>query len=525
MPSLVSLAFLSGVAAAFVVPVWIVIGNTLSSSGGGTTFETLFSSGQSAAVRLGNLLHPLSVFQLAGIWPIGDFRLTAPTVSSALWIGVVVVAACATLVVTLRRRDGALATYVAVALSGCAVIYLSGGTPWVVGKALAISSPALLTAALAAGALWARRPARRALTFGGAGLTAILLGGVLYSNALGYGDATLAPRAPLAELEHIGTLLHGHEPTFVNAYEIYADRHFLRAGAPIEPAEYRTATLPLREGAILTKSAAADIDSFPLSVLEAYASIVTPLTPAESRPPSDYRLVWQGRYYQLWQRPAVPAVRVLAHVPLGESNTLPYCGQAQNGLYQPLCSANPVAVPACARVHALAARAQSEGASLVAYSRPEPIVARGDQTLWPGRWFHDALAHTLTPTTAGHAIAHIALAADQRYELWLGGSFTRGFDVAVDGRYAGGVDDMLSAINGYAHVADMRLTPGVHTFTLDYPGPTLAPGSAESDLTTLSAITLVPAQGPQPGLITVAPQNAQSLCERSLDWIELVRGA
>jgi hypothetical protein len=182
-------------------------------------------------------------------------------------------------------------------------------------------------------------------------------------------------------------------------------------------------------------------------------------------------------------------------------------------------------VPACARVHALAARAQSEGASLVAYARPEPIVARGDQTLWPGRWYHDTLAHKLTPTTAGHAIAHIAVASDQRYELWLGGSFTRGFEITVDGRYAGGVEDMLSAINGYARVADMRLAPGVHTFRLTYPGPSLAPGSAESDLTTLSAITLVPAESPQRRLIAVAPQNAQSLCGHSLDWIELVRGA
>ena len=74
----------------------------------------------------------------------------------------------------------------------------------------------------------------------GALVIAALAGGVLWSNALAYHDVTLAPRAPLAELQHIGELLAGKGPTFVNEYEVYADRHFLREGAPVEPAEYRT---------------------------------------------------------------------------------------------------------------------------------------------------------------------------------------------------------------------------------------------------------------------------------------------
>jgi hypothetical protein len=525
-PAFASLGWLAAVSAVFIVPVWIVIGDTLSSSGGGTTFETLFSSGQSAAVRLGNLLHPLSVFQLAGIWPVGDFRLTAPTVATAIFVGIVILAAAGALIVTLRARESALAAYLAVALGGCAIIFLAGGTPWVVGKALAISSPALLTAALAgAGLLWSRWSRRRAHAIGGIALAAVLLGGVVWSNALGYGDATLAPRAPLAELEHIGGLVGGHGPTFVNAYEIYADRHFLRAGAPVEPAEYRTATLPLRDGAILTKSAAADLDSFPLAVIEEYPSIVTPRTPAESRPPSNYLLAWQGRYYELWQRPLESTQTVLEHVSLGESSTLPYCGQAQNRQSEPLCSANPAATPPCATIRALAARATRERASIAAYERPEPIVARGDQTLWPGLWFHDPAGHTLTPTAAGVAVSHIKLVSDQLYELWLGGSFTRGFTLSVDGRRVGRVENMLSAIDGYAQIADVHLGGGIHTFALSYPGPSLAPGSAENSLTTLSAISLVPAEQPTSRLAMVAPSNAESLCNRSLDWIELVRSS
>jgi hypothetical protein len=184
-----------------------------------------------------------------------------------------------------------------------------------------------------------------------------------------------------------------------------------------------------------------------------------------------------------------------------------------------------VSVPSCQLIEGLARQALAERGRLVAYSRPEPIVARGDQTLWPGRWYHDAAAHTLTPTVPGQAISHIALASSQTYELWLGGSFTRGFELSVDGRYVGHVKDELAAINGYAHVADMRLAAGVHTVAITYPRPDLTPGSAEGDLTSLSEITFEPSEAPSTSLLTAPPTRARALCGLPLDWIEIVTSA
>ncbi len=521
-PSVRSIAWLAALTAAFVVPVWVVLGEDLTSTGGGTTFSTLFSSGQSTHVKLGNLIHPLSAFQLAGIWPVGDFRLTAPALPSALWIGLALIAAAAGLFLSARRRQFGLVFYVAVALIGCGVIYLAGATPWVVGKTLAISSPALLAAALSSGGmLWSMRARHRVAGIAGVLVVAALAGGVLWSNALAYHDVPLAPRARLAELQHIGGLVAGKGPTFVNEYEVYADRHFLREGAPVEPAEYRMVTLALRDGVALTKSAWADLDSFPLSTLEPYRSIVTPRSPAESRPPSIYRLIWQGSYYQLWQRPAHPTTRILEHVPLGESNALPYCGVTEGGQSEPECSVDPVAIPSCALVRGLGRRALAGHARLLAYQRAAPIVARGDQTLWPGAWIHNLQAHTLTPKTPGAAVTHIALAVSRRYELWLGGSFARGFQVSVDGRRVGTVKDELSAFGGYVHVADLLLAAGVHTFTLTYPHADLTPGSANNEFTSLSAIALQP-QSPASEEIEVAPRQAAKLCGRPLDWIEIV---
>ena len=360
----------------------------------------------------------------------------------------------------------------------------------------------------------------------------VIAGGVLWSNVLAYSDVTLAPRARLAELQHIGQLVDGKGPTFVNEYEAYADRHFLRAGAPVEPAEYRPVTLPLRSGAILTKSAWANLDAFPLSTLLPYRSIVTRRSPAESRPPSIYALVWQGRYYQLWQRPEPAPTTILEHIPYGEPNTHPYCGAAENGPNEPLCSISPVAIPSCPQILGFASTAAKEHAHLVAYQRAAPTFARGDQVVWPGAWNHDAAGQSLEPTTPGTAVGHIAVPSSQSYELFLGGGFGRGFEVRVDGRKVGTVKDQLAGFTSFVPVAEVYLSAGVHKFEYTYPQADLTPGSGETlgagefapdvRFTSLAAVVLQPLQYPRSELISVPPAEARRLCGRPLEWVELV---
>ena len=344
------LGALGAMTAVLALPVWITLSKFL-----GERAHGLFSSGtHTAQESLGNLTQPLSAWQLAGIWPVGDFRERAPTLAER----------AARRPRHGRRRRGDLddpapppvrhrllrrdrADRLRDLLSDRRVAM---GDRQGAGDLL----PALLAAALTGAALlWSQWGRHRAVRLVAVLVVAALAGGVLWSNVLAYQDVTLAPRPRLAELQHIGELLAGKGPTFMNEYEVYADRHFLREGAPVEPAEYRPVDLPLREGTLLTKSAWADLDSFPLSTLEPYRSIVTRRSPAESRPPSIYQLIWQGRHYQLWQRPAQPSTRILEHVPLGESNTRPYCGNAEGPPSVPLCSANPVAVPPCTQIQSL----------------------------------------------------------------------------------------------------------------------------------------------------------------------------
>jgi hypothetical protein len=374
---------------------------------------------------------------------------------------------------------------------------------------------------------------RVAAVIAGVLLLGAIAGGVLWSNYLQYHNVTLAPRARLAELQKIGTMIAGKGPTFFNEYEIYGDRHFLRAAAPVEPAEFRPGPqldLPTLGGALLTDPAWADIDAFALNTLAPFRSLVTRVGPTASRPPSIYREVYAGHYYELWQQPAHAATRVIEHLGLGDTVSDPYCGNASAP--QPhgyLCAIAPAAVPSCSRVRALALTAAADHGELVAFARPNPIVLRATDSQWSsGGWDAYTPSGTLTPIAAGaSATAHVSIPHGARdYQLWLGGSFGRGFTVSIDGRPIGAVADALDPVGAYERVGTpLTLRPGTHAITITYPNGNLAPGNADSEeYTSLSEIALSPPDS-QMRLVRVGPARARSLCGRLLDWIEIVTPA
>jgi hypothetical protein len=213
-----------------------------------------------------------------------------------------------------------------------------------------------------------------------------------------------------------------------------------------------------------------------------------------------------------------------------------YCGEAENVSHpnpNPLCPVAPAGVPPCSQVHSLAQTAAADGAQLRAYERTNPIVVRGTQTQWGPGWAEGASgADTLVPAAAGAtATAHINIPYGVKgWELWIGGSFDRGFVVAVDGHRIGAVANQLEPTGGYAQVGPrLTLGPGVHTVTVTYPSANLSPGNADLDslgYDQLTAIVLSPPLYPDPdsgAMLTVSPSDAHTLCGRSLDWIEIVK--
>ena len=279
---------------------------------------------------LANLVQPLKVAQLAGIWPVGDFRFvpSREALTYAL-VAVVVLAAAGAVVWAVRQRMWALPIYTAGAVASC-LLFFPFVTPWIEGKALAMAAPAVPVAALAACApLFAS--GRRVE---GAVLAALVTGGVLWSNALQYHDAWLAPREQLAELEEIGERFAGEGPALMTEFQPYGVRHLLRKLDAEGASELRIRPIPLRNGHLLAKGETANIDEFDEAAMRVYRMLVLRRSPAESRPPSDYRLVSSGRWYDVWQRDAA-ARPVLEHLPLGEG-------------------AQPAAVPECSEIERLA---------------------------------------------------------------------------------------------------------------------------------------------------------------------------
>ena len=266
--------------------------------------RSFFDSATSTAVRssteLGNLVRPLSPLQVFGVWPSGDFRF-APSDRGVAWmlICVTALAAVVGLASAWRRRARALLLYVGTVAAASAVIALVG-SPWVVAKAYAIASPAFVLAALLGCAAFI---ASGRETEGVAALI-VVAGGVLWSNALAYHEANLAPRAQLAELESIGQRFAGAGPALMTEYQPYGVRHFLRRLDAEGASELRRRQIPLRDGRVLGKGAYADLASFRPDAVSVYRTLVLRRSPFVVAPDGKYGLVWRGRFYDVWQRGA-----------------------------------------------------------------------------------------------------------------------------------------------------------------------------------------------------------------------------
>src|SRR5262249_30234707 len=175
---------------------------------------------------------------------------------------------------------------------------LTIGSPWVDGKALAIASPAILLLAVLGALILIGRGRRFA---GPLALVAIAIG-VGWSNVLAYQGALLAPRHQLTELESIGHRIAGQGPTLVTEFQPYAVRHFLWDSDAEPVSELRLRRSPVVDARLVPPGHSADTDELRFRYLRHYRTLVIRRSPSESRPPADYRRIWSGHYYEVWQR-------------------------------------------------------------------------------------------------------------------------------------------------------------------------------------------------------------------------------
>jgi hypothetical protein len=432
-----------------------------------------FQSGLTSESELGNLIGPLSGWQLVGIWPSGDFRVApTATVATVVLIALAVFAALVGLAVAWRRRAPAPLLFATGLLSCAAVVAV--GSPWVGAKALATAAPVVLALGMA-GALALARLDRLA----GGLLALALAGGVLWSNVLAYGGVSLAPYDQLRDLERVGHEFAGQGPTLMTEYSPYGARHFLRQEDGEGASELRDRAVPLRGGGSAAKGEQVDTDRIEPSALLEYRTLVLRRSPLLSRPPLPYRLVWSGRYYEVWQRPADFAGPVPELLPLGGEE--------------------PAAAPGCGEVLRLARGpiAAAPGARLVA-ARHAP--------------FYNATSGSFEVPRAG------------RYVAWLAGSVRGSVSLEIDGREVGAARHVLSEVGGFIELGETRLAAGRHSAALHFGGADLHPGSGGFPRPEAGPLLLAPAGDEAGSLVSVMPSAAERLCGRPWDWIEAVAG-
>ncbi len=468
------------------------------------SIPTLLSAGSFAsdvglnANGLGNLLHPLSKLQIFGIWPVGDFRLRPGNIGvTYLLIAIVIASAVLAVTWAWKRKDWGLPLYLGAAAVGCALA-VAGGSPWIGAKALAVASPAVVLAAMA-GAVWFIRSGRR---IEGTVVAVLIVGGVLWSNALAYHDVWLAPRARLAELAHIGQLFKGQGPTLILEDQVYATRHFLGAMAPESPGEYRSRVDPLRSGRTVPTGGYADLDQLALPTVLQYRVLVVNHNPAASRPPSVYHLVFSGRFYDVYElTPGAP--RVLEHLSLGGTS-------------------DAASVPNCSAVLALAQKAGVTG-RLATVTRPPVTAVSAARTTVTSSWsLVSANPLVVVPHGDGRLVTTVRILAAGTYGIWIGGSFRRRIELFVDGRLVATARHQLGLAGDYYPLGDVPLTAGSHQLRIDYGDAVLSPGSGGQPFA-LGPILL--ARNVSPANVTyVSPGAARSICGKRLDWVEALAG-
>lgn len=432
------------------------------------------SSPLTDAYAKGNLLGPLDPLQALGIWPAGDFRVDPDsTVATAVLVCLGLLAALIGLWIAWRRRAEPTLLYASGLLAAAAIVLI--GSPWAGGKALATASPILLSLAVL-GAFAALRLDR----FVGGLLLLAVAGGVLWSNVLAYGGASLAPFAQLRELERIGEEYSGQGPALMTEYNPYGARHFLRRLDAEGASELRSREVPLADGGIVPKGYAVDTDQLDLSGLLTYRTLVLRRSPVRSRPPPAYRLVFSGRYYEVWQRPETFADPLSEFLPLG----------------RPLA---PAAVPSCSEVVALGRAAllhDARGARTIA-ARHAPV--------------YDASDGTLDLPRAG------------RYTAWIEGSVRGDAELWVDGRRVGEARHQLENDGGFIELGQAQLGAGAHEVELRLGGADLHPGSGGFPRPETDPLLFAPATREAGTLVSVPVEQAGRLCGRPWDWIAVVR--
>ena len=461
--------------------------------------------GGTVELGLGNLAAPVPDWSAAGVWLTGDYRfpLVHVTMTHQLDVFVIVFAILGILYALGRRRW--VVAFIGIAAPIALAYYIAHSTAWLQFKSFTITGVFALTLAFV-GAAALHESRRRGVGLLGWLVAAVIAGGVLYGNAITYHDTTLAPAARYHDLAAIGKRYAGQGPALYPGFDEYAEYflHEEQGSSSVNPAngEFGLAPGVVEPGGV---GFSFNLNQFRLAYLQKFKLIVTPRGPLTVRAPSNWDLVQQTPYFDVWRR-ARPASDVYVHLPLSglpHERSATFC----RGLRANLRQAGPGASVAYVRAPAAT----------------EVIPATG---IHPDYW-KDA-GSELVAYGAGSDRVAFTLPHAATYDIWMEGTVGRPVRFLIHGRPVGTLAYEERYPNQFLHVGAVTLGAGHHTLTIVRGGGSLHPGSGDDvdpDARGLGPVVLV-SQGSQSYQVHVAPATAAAgICGAPVgyEWMEVLR--
>jgi hypothetical protein len=453
------------------------------------------AQGIATTTNPGNLHAPLHLAQVFGTWLTGSYE-SVPSgallpISYAI-VAITLIAAVLGAVRSFYLGESALVGWTAAMIALGLALQLLAST-WVGAKALLLTSPVIVLLAWCGFAALRSARARLALRAAPA-LALALVVGVAMSDAMQYHSSNLAPTARYDELATINTRFAGRGPMLYGGFDEYALYQLRDLDLGGVDFMYPPAGAALMGG----HGYPVDLDRVPARVWPAYPLVLTRRDPTASEPPSAYRVVWQGTYYQVWaRRPRAQAAS--AHLGLSGKRPLK-----------------------CSRARHLARIAAAHSAHIVAAIPPRAVhveVARGRHPDW--RYTHPGLVMKGT----GQLQSTFSVPHAGSWDLWLKGQLMPTADISVDGRSIGAIGAQL---DGNPHNPEalpplrVRLAAGRHRLTISRGDSVLAAGAGGWAI--LHEIFLTPTGAPDVDTLRVIPPARwRALCGGRFDWIEAVR--
>jgi hypothetical protein len=168
--------------------------------------------------------------------------------------------------------------------------------------------------------------------------------------------------------------------------------------------------------------------------------------------------------------------------------------------------------------------AAANGGMLAAVERPPAIIIGADSIIGAPDSFASYGEYSAALFATGSSVdATFDVPTTAQYGVWVGGSFRTRVNVLIDSRVVGNARNVLQWPGNFVQVADKPLRAGPHALRVTFGRSDLHPGSGGTSPWGLGPFAI--AEGTQDRTVTyVQSSHARTLCGRSLDWVEALRG-